>query len=117
MDLDNCGALLRLIQGMIVDDENLSRQSYREVEPGQNFLSTTHTVNHFAEANYESLLPDAGPYETWMDGGALTAAQRANAEWKSMLKSYQPPDLNADIRSDLHEFVAARKAMMKDEWY
>ncbi len=117
MDLDNCGALLRLIQGMIVDDENLSRQSYREVEPGQNFLSTTHTVNHFAEANYESLLPDAGPYETWMDGGALTAAQRANAEWKSMLKSYQQPDLDADIRSDLHEFVAARKAMMKDEWY
>ena len=34
-----------------------------------------------------------------------------------MLKSYQPPDLDADIRSDLHEFVAARKAMMKDEWY
>ena len=37
MDLDNCGALLRLIQGMIVDDENLSRQSYREVEPGPEF--------------------------------------------------------------------------------
>ena len=117
LDLDNCGAMLRLMQGMEVSAETLSRESYLEVEPGQNFLSTTHTLNNFANANYESLLPDSGPYETWKENGSKTAEQRANAIWKSMLENYQPPALDDGIRKKLNEFVASRKSEMTDEWY
>ena len=42
LDLDNCGALLRLLQGMQVNPDTLSRQSYLEAGPGDNFLSTKH---------------------------------------------------------------------------
>ena len=104
IDLDNCGALLRLLQGMNVDEESLARCSYDETGPGENFLSTAHTLRHFASANYESLLPDAGPYETWLEQGAKTAAERANQQWKTMLAAYESPPIEASTDDDLGTF-------------
>jgi len=117
LDLDNCGALLRMMQGMAVDDESLSAESYLEAAPGENFLSTSHTLKHFANANYESLLPDAGPFETWQENGSQTAAERARLRWQEMLGSYQPPEMDPRAKSELEDFVALRKAEMPDEWY
>ncbi len=117
LDLDNCGALLRMMQGMEVSDATLTQESYAEVGPGENFLATSHTMAHFANANYESLLPDAGPYETWSEAGSQSAAQRANLRWKNMLARYEPPEISPSVKADLEEFVTARKAGMADEWY
>ncbi|MEM7257899.1 MAG: trimethylamine methyltransferase family protein, partial [Pseudomonadota bacterium] len=60
LDLDNCGAMLRLLQGMPVTTDTLTRESYLEAGAGENFLSTSHTMAHYATANYESILPDTG---------------------------------------------------------
>lgn len=117
LDIDNCGSLLRMMQGMEVSDETLSAESYSEAGPGDNFLSTRHTLRHYADANYESLLPDAGPFETWSENGSQSAAERANGVWKEMLANYLPPALDAGIQTELAEFVASRKAEMADEWY
>ncbi len=117
LDLDNCGALLRMVQGMAVSEESLSPESYAEAGPGQNFLSTRHTLRHYAEANYESLLPDTGPYETWAEQGSLTAAERANRRWKEMLAAYEPPAMDAGIAAQLEDFVKDRKAGVEDAWY
>ncbi len=117
MDLDNCGAMMKQMQGIDVDDESLSLASYGETGPGDNFLSTKHTMRHFATANYESLLPDAGPFETWIENGALTAEQRANAVYKAMLDSYVKPQIEDTVNENLKEFIAERKSSMPDEWY
>ncbi len=117
LDLDNCGAMLRMLQGLEVSEETLSPESYFEAGPGENFLSTSHTLARYANANYESLLPDAGPYETWKEDGSLSAEQRANKVWHEMLANYEPPALDEKIKRELEEFVASRKAEMPDEWY
>ena len=117
MDLDNCGAMLKMFQGMAVNEDAFSKESYAETGPGQNFLSTSHTMKHFANANYESLLPDAGPYEMWLENGSKTAAERANGVWKKMLETYEEPSLNDAINRELQAFIAARKTSMPDEWY
>ncbi len=117
MDLDNCGAMMKMLQGLSVDDESLSRESYREAGPGENFLSTTHTIKHFATANYESLLPDAGPYETWTENGSLRADQRATKVYKKLLSEYSPPPIDDSINQSLIEFIDERKSAMPDEWY
>ncbi len=117
LDLDNCGAMLRLLQGIIVDDEALSKDSYLESGPGENFLSTAHTMRHFATANYESLLPDAGPFETWHEKGSQNAAQRAALVWKDMLSAYQQPQMSEETDKALIEFMAERKGAMPDAWY
>jgi len=117
LDLDNCGALLRMMQGMAVDDEALSAESYLETAPGENFLSTRHTLKHFANANYESLLPDGGSFEAWEENGSRTAAERARPRWQEMLAVYQQPGMDPSANAQLEDFVASRKAEMPDEWY
>ena len=117
MDLDHCGMMLRLIRGIGTDPESMGRDAYLEAGPGQNFLSTGHTLRHFATANYPSELPEAGPYETWMEDGAPTLEQRANGRWKAMLAAYEAPPINPAVAEALDDFVARRKSGMADEWY
>lgn len=117
MDLDNCGAMLRMLQGLPVNEESLARDSYHEAGPGDNFLTTSHTMTHYENANYESLLPDTSSYEHWTDNGSMRADERANRVWKKMLNDYQPPMPEQSTLHTLTEFTSARKAEMPDKWY
>lgn len=117
MDLDHCGAMLKMLNGFRTDDEAFGRDAYLETGPGENFLSTSHTLRHYASANFAPAIPEAGPYEMWVENGALTADQRAAIRWRQMLSEYQQPEMPNDIGAALSEFVAERKASMPDEWY
>lgn len=117
LDSDNCGAMLKLLEGMAVSEETLARDAYNEAGPGENFLSTAHTLRNFATANFEPSVPEAGPYETWLENGSPTAAERANQRWKAQLAAYEPPALDDSVDGALKDFMARRKAAMPDEWY
>ncbi|WP_127598653.1 trimethylamine methyltransferase family protein [Nitratireductor alexandrii] len=117
MDLDQCGAMLRLIRGFATDAEAMGRDAYRETGPGQNFLSTSHTLRHFRTANHQPDIPEAGPYETWVEAGRPDLAQRANRRWKDMLAAYEAPPMDPGAAEALADFVTRRKAEMPDAWY
>ena len=117
MDLDHCGVMMTMLQGFATDEEAFGQDAYLETKPGENFLSTQHTLRHFVTANYQPSVAEAGPYETWVENGQPTADQRATAQWKRMLAEYQPPHMEADIEAALMDFVARRKASMPDAWY
>lgn len=117
MDLDHCGAMLKMLQGFGTDGEAFGRDAYAEAGPGENFLSTSHTLRHYTTANFEPQVPEGGPFEKWSENGHQTADQRAAARWRQMLTEYQPPEMPAAIRTALNDFVAGRKAAMPDEWY
>ncbi len=117
MDLDSCGAILKLVAGMEINPDALTRESYLEAGPGENFLSTSHTMQHFAQANYLPGIAEAGPYETWVEYGRRTAEERANNRWKQMLADYKAPPIDPSVDEALKDFVARRKATMPDEWY
>ena len=117
MDLDACGAILKMVGGMEVTEETLSKPSYSQAGPGQNFLSTDHTMAHFADANFEPDIAEPGPFETWSEQGRQTAEERAYHRWKEMLASYEAPPMEPAIRAELDAFVSERKAGLEDEWY
>lgn len=117
LDCDNCGAMLKLLQGLEVSADTLARDAYGEAGPGDNFLSTSHTLRNFASANFEPSVPEPGPYETWVENGSLTAAERANGQWKALLATYQAPPMDESIDDALKDFMARRKTDMPDEWY
>jgi len=117
MDLDHCGAMMTMLQGFKADEDAFGRDAYLETGPGNNFLSTQHTLRHFATANFQPDIPEAGPFETWQENGCPTVEQRATARWKQMLNDYIAPPMDEDVRTALTEFVATRKASMPDEWY
>ena len=117
MDVDHCGAMLTMLQGFSVDDEAFGRDAYHETGPGQNFLSTQHTLRHFATANFQSDIPEAGPFETWQENASPTIDQRTTSRWKQMLTDYKTPPMDKEVLAALNKFVATRKASMPDEWY
>ncbi len=117
MDLDNCGAMLRMLQGMEVSADTLAQSSYLEAGPGENFLTTSHTMAHYSDANYESVLPDTGPYERWSQEGAKHTSTRATDVWQQMLANYEPPSIDITILNQLEEFIASRKSDLPDKWY
>ena len=52
--------------------------------------------------------------QTGFEDGSLTAAQRANAQWKQMLSAYEEPALDEAVDEEMREFIERRKASMPD---
>jgi len=117
MDLDHCGAMMTLLQGVDIDGDTFGRDAYRETGPGENFLSTAHTLRHYATANFEPAIAEAGAFETWSETGAQTSDQRATARWQHMLADFEPPPLDRTIQSELADFVRERKNATPDTWH
>lgn len=117
MDLDHCGMMLRLLEGLRVDEETLSRESYAEAEPGGNFLSTAHTMRHFSTANFEPAIAEAGPFERWTENGQADLECRASPVWRRMLDTYEAPSMELSVNEALRDFVTRRKAGVTDAWY
>ena len=117
MDLDQCGMLLKMVQGLCLDDEQLAKSAYLEAGPGQAFLGTAHTMAHFQTANYLSDLADTNSFEQWSEAGSLDLQQRAHRCWQRMLKDYQAPPIDPSIDEALLDFMARKKAETPDQWY
>ena len=74
MDLDHCGMMLRMVQGMTLDDGQLAADAYLEAGPGQAFIGTVHTLANFETANFRSELADTNSFEQWTEAGSLDFA-------------------------------------------
>lgn len=117
MDLDHCGMMAHMLQGLTIDANTLGKDAFRQAGPGDNFLSVPHTMANYKTANYMSDLADTNSYEQWVDNGSEDMEKRANKLWKQMLKVYERPDLDSDIDQALLDFIKMKKESMPDEWY
>jgi trimethylamine--corrinoid protein Co-methyltransferase len=117
LDADFCGALHRYLAGVVVDDNSLAFDAYRQVPPGSHFLGCDHTLANFEHAFFDSRVADNNPWETWSDAGSLDAAKRANKLWKEMLSQYQEPPLDVAVDEALQDFIRQKKESMSDQWY
>ncbi|NKB76263.1 MAG: trimethylamine methyltransferase [Gammaproteobacteria bacterium] len=118
MDLDRCGMMCRMLEGLTIDENQLAKSAYLQAGPGENFLSVDHTLANFETANYRSsLLADTQSFEQWTDGGQLDTEHRAHHRWKAMLAEYQAPEIDPGIDEELTEFVTRKKDSVEDHWY
>jgi trimethylamine--corrinoid protein Co-methyltransferase len=116
LDCQLLGMYHKYVQGLDLSEEGLALDSIREVEPGGHHLGTAHTMRHFRTAFYRSSLFDYNSFEQWAEEGSQDVAQKANAEWKRQLKSYQAPPLDTEIDEALQAFMAQRKAEIEPEF-
>ena len=117
MDVDRCGAIFRMTQGLTIDTNELAADAYLEAGIGSNFLGVAHTLRNFRTANYRAPLADTSSFEQWSADGAKDLQQRAYECWNQMLNEYQPPAIDPAIDEALLDFIARRKASMADAWY
>jgi trimethylamine--corrinoid protein Co-methyltransferase len=117
MDADLCGALHAYLDGVKISDDELAVEAFAEVGPGNHFFGCSHTMAHYETAFWDSDLSDNEPFEKWEAAGSEDAGQRANKLWKKRLAEYEAPAMDAGKKQELEEFVARKKAEMRDAWY
>ena len=117
MDVDRCGAIFRMAQGLTIDANELAAEAYLEAGIGSNFLGVAHTLRNYRTANYRAELADTNSFEQWNEDGRKDMQQRAYEQWNRMLSEYQPPPIDVAIDEALLDFIERRKASMADAWY
>ena len=117
MDADFCGALHSYLAGVVVDDNSLAWDAFKEVTPGGHYLGSGHTMGNYTTAFYDSTISDNTPFESWNESGRTDSATRANKRWKQALADYEAPAMDVAMDEALQDFVARKKASMPDQWY
>jgi trimethylamine---corrinoid protein Co-methyltransferase len=114
MDCDQAGMMHAFLAGVDLSENGQAMDAIREVGPGKHFLGCAHTQANFQTAFFRSTLADNNSAEQWEAEGSQDMAQRANAQWKRMLREYEPPPIDPATDEALLDFMARRKAAFPD---
>jgi len=114
MDLDQAGMMHSMLAGVDLSENGQALDAIREVGPGKHFLGCAHTQANFETAFYRSPLADNNSVEQWEAEGSQDMAQRANTQWKKMLREYEPPPIDPAVDEALLDYMARRKASFPD---
>ncbi len=114
MDADQLGMMEIYAKGIDISENGQAMEAFRTNPPGQHFLGNGHTLQNFETAFYRSTVADNNSYEQWSEEGELTAAQRANTQWKDMLARYEAPPLDPTADQAMLDYMAERKSSMPD---
>ena len=117
IDADRLGAYQVMLQGLPMDDNNLGKSAYDDVEPGGHFLGSAHTMTNYETAYYDAEMSDSESFEQWEENGSKDTERRAYERWNQMLKGYEPPPLDDDKDGALLDYIARRKMDIEDRWY
>jgi trimethylamine--corrinoid protein Co-methyltransferase len=100
------GAVRRLLGGIELTPETLALEVIDEVGPGGDFLSTDHTLRHYKECWYPSLL-DRFSYQSWTEAGRPEAIAKARQAARDAIANHRPEPLADATLETLHSLVAA----------
>lgn len=117
IDADRLGGYHVMLQGLPMDDNNLGKSAYDDVEPGGHFLGSGHTMANYETAYYDAVLSDSESCEQWEENGSRDTERRAFERWNQMLEEYEAPHLDDDKDGALLDFIARRKMDIEDKWY
>ncbi|GAK59624.1 trimethylamine methyltransferase [Candidatus Vecturithrix granuli] len=87
-----------------INDETLALDVIDKVGPDGHFLDNEHTLAHFRDRWYPTLI-DHNNYEGWIAKGGQDLGQRAAARVTHILAEHTPEPLSPDIQKRLREIV------------
>jgi trimethylamine--corrinoid protein Co-methyltransferase len=102
---DELVSWLRIALGEIeISDETLALDVIDEVGPDGHFTGADHTLEHFRERWYPTLI-DRYDYEGWLAKGGEDLGRRAAARVDQILAEHQPEPLRAAAQKRLRDVV------------
>jgi trimethylamine---corrinoid protein Co-methyltransferase len=105
MDCEIFSIVHKMMQGIVVDDENLALDVIHAVGPGGNFLKQKHTLRHMREM-FNPQYMDRRPYNEWEEKGD-NAAHWATAKAQHILETHQPDLLDPAVSAELAKIIDA----------
>lgn len=99
----------RLLRGFEITPETLALDAIHEVGPGGDYLTASHTMEHYRIVWYPRLL-DRRPFESWEESGKPTTNERARELVRRTLATHKPESIPDSILSQLDAIVAQADA-------
>jgi trimethylamine--corrinoid protein Co-methyltransferase len=98
------GLVRRILGGVQVNEETLALDVIDRVGPGGHFLDEEHTLRHFRENWYPTLL-NRTSYSAWEEQGAATYGELANRRVREILERHRPQPLPEDVQAAVRAIV------------
>ncbi|MGB0180889.1 MAG: trimethylamine methyltransferase family protein [Candidatus Puniceispirillales bacterium] len=114
LDADQLSMMQRIVGGIDLSENGQALDAIRETGPGQHFLGSSHTQANFEDAFWRSELADYTTFEQWSSEGSIESAKRAENRARTMLNSYEAPDIDPAIDEALVAFKTKRMEELPD---
>jgi trimethylamine--corrinoid protein Co-methyltransferase len=100
------GFVRRLLGGIEMTPETLALDLIDKVGPGGSYLSADHTLKHYKECWYPSII-DRSSYHPWASAGKPEAIEKARQIARDTIANYTPEQLPEETLKTLRDIVAA----------
>jgi trimethylamine--corrinoid protein Co-methyltransferase len=97
-----------IMDGIEVTPETLALDVIDQVGPGGSYFGEKHTVRHFRQNWFPSLL-NRHNYEQWTAAGGLSLGDRTNQRVRQILQEHQPESLPTEVVAELDR--------MEEHWW
>jgi trimethylamine--corrinoid protein Co-methyltransferase len=104
LDGEQMRMMYRLGRGVDMDELDPAMAAVREIEPGDHFLGTEHTLANFETAFFMPELMDGDSYEQWNVAGAVDANTRGIDMARRKLAEYEAPRMDDAVLEELTEY-------------
>jgi trimethylamine--corrinoid protein Co-methyltransferase len=98
VDAEAVACFNRIREGINCDDDHLAVETYKEVGPAGEFLTSNHTADFFKSELWYSKIAYRDSFSSWIAGGKATSMESNVKEYiEKTLQEYQPPGLPGDF--------------------
>ena len=109
VDIEQMELFYRLGRGPDFSGLDDAVEAIDEVEIGNHYLGSAHTLANFETAFSMPSLMDHNSYEQWSAEGGMDANARGIAKVRKMLSDYEEPRLDEAIEEALQDSIARRE--------
>ena len=107
VDNEICGMAFRLIAGIEPREDFPALGIFQELLEERHLLISEHTRRYLEKEHFFPCpVIDRARRSRWEQDGALTLEQRAHREVERLLESYEPSDLQEDIKKELVKLMS-----------
>lgn len=109
-DLEMVQTFAELCQPTTAGEADMAFEAIAGVQPGGHFFAAEHTMERYRSAFYEPLVADRSNYGQWLEGGSLTADQRATLVWQGLLDTFEAPKRDPGRLEALEDYITRNTA-------
>ncbi|MEM7293863.1 MAG: trimethylamine methyltransferase family protein [Pseudomonadota bacterium] len=114
IDIEQMELFYRLGRGPDFADFDSAIAAINDVEIGNHYLGSAHTLANFETAFSMPAMMDHNSFEQWAAEGSKDAKQRGVDKVKQMLEDYEEPALDPAVDEALLDFIAQREREIGD---